>query len=310
MSENNDYWCRVCGGASSKVETSGIRDWEFGIGGDYEYRRCLKCLQTQLHPFPTIENLMEAYPDDYNAHISEAKDRSAIYNALFSLANLGLRRRLKRHLQTGAKVLDVGCGNGEFLMSVKKLGAIALEGVDFNVRAVALARQKGVSVFQGHFVEYPGELASYDAIFMNHYIEHVLDPVAELKKAKDLLQLGGVLFGEAPNFGSVDRKIFGRYWGGNHVPRHTFQYEPDRLYRLLCDAGFKSVVITSELNTGMVAKSIQNYLQRNVKTLSNNSRLKNGRMQQFDLLLIAAIPFNIVLKLIGKSGVMKFTAVA
>lgn len=253
---------------------------------------------------------MAAYPDNYNAHISEAKDRSSLYNALFSLANLGLRRRLKRHLQTGAKVLDVGCGNGEFLMSVKKLGAITLEGVDFNVRAVTLSRQKGVRVFQGPFVEYPGELASYDAIFMNHYFEHVLDPVAELEKAKALLQLGGVLFGEVPNFGSVDRKIFGRYWGGNHVPRHTFQYEPDRLYRLLCDAGFKSVVITSELNTGMLAKSIQNYLQRNVKTLSNNSRLKNGRMKQFNLLLIAAIPFNFILKLIGKSGVIKFTAVA
>lgn len=310
MSVCNEYWCRVCGGVSNKVETSGIRDWEFGIGGDYEYRRCLRCLQIQLHPFPTVQDMMGAYPDNYNAHTSEARDKSALYNALFSLANLGLRRRLKQHLQTGAKVLDVGCGNGEFLMSVKKLGAITLEGVDFNVRAVALARQKGVNVFRGLFVEYPGELASYDAIFMNHYIEHVLDPVAELKKAKALLRSSGMLFGEAPNFGSVDRKIFGRYWGGNHVPRHTFQFEPDRLYRLLRDAGFKSIVITSELNTGMIAKSIQNYLQRNVKSLSNNSRLKHGRIKQFDLLLLAAIPFNIVLKLIGKSGVMKFTAIA
>ena len=145
---------------------------------------------------------------------------------------------------------------------------------------------------------------------MNHYIEHVLDPVADLEKAKALLRFGGVLVGESPNFRSVDRKIFGRYWGGNHVPRHTLQYEPDQLYRLLRDAGFKNIVITSELNTGMVAKSIQNYLQRNVKTLSDNPRLKYGRIKQFDLLLIAAIPLNTVLKLIRKSGVMKFTAVA
>ena len=82
--------------------------------------------------------------------------------------------------------------------------------------------------------------------------------VAELQKAKALLQPGGMLFGEAPNFGSVDRPIFGRYWGGNHGPRHTFQFEPDRLYRPLRDAGFKRVVITSELSTGIVAKSIQN----------------------------------------------------
>jgi SAM-dependent methyltransferase len=195
-------------------------------------------------------------------------------------------------------------------VSIKKLGATTFEGVDFNVRAVALARQKGISVFQGLFVAYPGELLSYDAIFMNHYIEHVLDPVAELEKAKALLQSGGILFGEAPNFGSIDRKIFGRYWGGNHVPRHTFQFEPDRLNQLLCDAGFKSVVITSELNSGMVSKSIQNYLQRNVKTLRNIPRLKYGRIKQFDLLLLAAIPLNIVFKLNGKSGVMKFTAVA
>lgn len=259
---------------------------------------------------PTIEDLMEAYPDNYSCHISEAKGRGALYKVLFYLANRGLRRHLRRHIHSGAKVLDVGCGDGEFLMRVKEIGAVILEGVDFNAKAVSLARQKGVNVFQGLFVEYPGELASYDAIFMNNYIEHVLDPVAELEKAKALLQTGGMLVGETPNFRSIDRKLFGRYWGGNHVPRHTFQYEPDRLNRLLRDAGFKNIVITSELNTGTIAASIQNYMQRNVENLSNNSRLKYGRIKQFDLLLIAAIPFNIILKVFGKSGVMKFTAVA
>lgn len=310
MNLGDDYGCRVCNGKSYIVETSRIRDWEFGIGDEYEYRRCLGCRQVQLHPFPSIQDLIEAYPDSYSSHVEKARERGALYDILFFLANYGLQRKLKRYIRTGAKVLDIGCGNGEFLLRVKDLGATILEGVDFSEKAVTLARQKGIAVFPGLFVDFPGEMASYDAVFMNNYIEHVLDPVAELKKAKNLIRPGGVLVGETPNFGSIDRKIFGRYWGGNHVPRHTFQYEPNRLNELLIESGFDNIVITSEMNTGTIAASFQNFLQRNVKSLSNNPRLKYGRIKQFDLLLLAGIPMNVIPALIGKSGVMKFIAVA
>jgi hypothetical protein len=47
---------------------------------------------------------------------------------------------------------------------------------------------------------------------MNDYIEHVLNPVTELAKAKALLQSGGVLVGEGSNSRSIDHRPFGRYW--------------------------------------------------------------------------------------------------
>ncbi len=300
----------MCSNSSYLTETSQIRDWEFGIGGEYEYRKCLRCRQVQLHPFPTIEELMIAYPENYSSHVPEARARRMLYDILFFLANFGLRRKLQKYIKRGAKVLDVGCGNGEFLLRLKEIGAETLQGIDFSEKAVNLAKNKRINVFQGLFVDFQDEPSSYDAVFMNNYIEHMLNPIAELQKARELIRSGGILVGETPNFGSVDRKLFGRYWGGNHVPRHTFQYDKKQLTTLLLNAGFKEVFITSELNTGTIAASIQNYLQRNIADLRNNPKLKFGRMHGFELLLLAMIPFNIAPFFLGKSGVMKFIAVA
>jgi hypothetical protein len=124
------------------------------------------------------------------------------------------------------------------------------------------------------FLDLPAEAARYDAIFMNNYIE----------------------------------RIFGRYWGSNHVPRHTFQYDRTHLRKLLTDAGFTSVAFQYELNTGTLAASFQNVLQRNAPSLRNNPRLTYGRMKGFELLLLAVIPLNVLPWIMKRSGVMTFIA--
>lgn len=302
------FVCRICSGERYKTLTTGILDWEFGVEGVYEYRRCQNCGQVQIHPFPTIEQLKEAYPDNYSSHVASPDSRGALYGALYRLTNLVLQRRLRHYIRPGAVVLDVGCGNGEFLARIRALGAATLEGVDFSDKAAKLAENRGIKVFHGLFLDFPVAERRYDAIFMNNYIEHVLYPNKELDKAARLLKEGGVLFGEVPNFDSIDRRIFGRYWGSNHVPRHTFQYDQEQLGKLLTAAGFDSFSFHYELNTGTLAASFQNLFQRNVASLRNNPRLKYGRMRGFEYLLLAVIPLNLIPWLMSRPGVMTFIA--
>ena len=58
---------------------------------------------------------------------------------------------------------------------------------------------------------------------MNNLIEHVRNPVQELRKAGPLLKSGGVIFIETPNTDSWDFKFFKRYWGGS-IPQDTHFY--------------------------------------------------------------------------------------
>lgn len=299
--------CRVCGATEHSHAVEGVRDWEYGVDGEWAYRRCSSCQLLQLEPFPTVEDLVEAYDVDYHGYRTTA-EKGRLYKLLFDVKDGLFKKKIAKVVPRGAALLDVGCGSGEYLRRMSFLEPSRIDGIDFNETAVELARSKGVSCFQGIFPDYPAEPDTYDAVFMNNYLEHTLDPGVEVEKALRLLKPGGALIGEVPNFRSVDRKVFGRYWGGNHVPRHTFQFEPGSLTALLARAGFQDVRTNQELSSNHLTLSIQNWLQRNEPDLAANPRITHGRTWYYNHLLLATAPVNLLFKLAGQSGVMKFFA--
>lgn len=305
----SDGRCRICGSDSWRLEVSGIRDWEYGVEGSYSYRRCTVCGIVQIAPFPGLEELVKAYEIDYHGY-AEATDKGLLYKALYALNDRLFSARLRRIIPRGAAVLDLGCGNGAFLERIKALGAASVEGIDFSERAVAAAAKRGIKVFQGVLQDFERPPGTYDVIFMNNYLEHTSDPLAELRKCRMLLKPGGRLLGEVPNFDSVDQRLFGRFWGGNHVPRHTFQFDPPALRGALARAGYGQARTSCELNTAHLALSVQNLLQRSRGDLRNNPSLKHGRASYYGALLMLFLPLNALFAAAGKAGVMKFYAAA
>jgi 2-polyprenyl-3-methyl-5-hydroxy-6-metoxy-1,4-benzoquinol methylase len=302
------YRCRLCASDAAEVVTSGIRDWEYGVPGEYTYLRCRRCDQVQLDPFPTLEQLEEAYPESYIGHVASAGSRGALYKLLYDVKEYFHGRQLAPIVTPGARALDVGCGNGEFLTRLRALGAGELHGIDFSPRAVELARERGVEAYLGVFLDFPAEPASYDIIVMYNYLEHTLHPDQEAAKARALLRPGGHLIGELPNFGSLDRRLAGRFWGGNHVPRHTFQFDERTLVRTLRDAGFSDVRVRHELNPTLLALSLQNYLQRHAPDLRHNPAVPHGRAPYISALMVLLLPVNALLVALRRAGVIRFAA--
>jgi 2-polyprenyl-3-methyl-5-hydroxy-6-metoxy-1,4-benzoquinol methylase len=298
--------CPVCGGAAWESEFSGIRDWEFGTPGRFQYVRCHGCRLVRLDPFPDLEMLKAAYPDDYVAFSAE-KGRGFIYTLMNRVRQARARARLRKLVPEGAKVLDVGCGSGDLLVRLRDMGAREVRGLDFSPTATAICREKDLDVETGTFPDYPETSGDFDAIFMINYIEHVQDPLVELKKAAMLLRPGGILIGELPNFDSLDRVLFRQYWGGNHCPRHTYQFGPTILTSILRTAGFETIDTRQDINPGHLALSIQNWLQRK-RDLANNTALSFGRSKYLALLILALIPIGVLQALCGASGNMTFTA--
>lgn len=301
------FTCPYCQGNQFRTVQSGIRDWEFGVKGSYSYRQCISCDHLHLWPFPDLDALKEAYPPAYSAHVDEAADRGWLYRLLFSINLWLFKRRFQKVIAPGSHVMDVGCGNGEFLQIMQSLGAERIVGVDFSEDACIKARAKGVDAFFGLYCDYSGK-ADFDAVFMNNYLEHVLDPREEINKTFACLKPGGKYLGELPNWDSWDRRLFGRYWGGNHIPRHTYQFTPQVLQRYLTQAGFECIRIHQEPNPSVLVISLQNWLQRKVKNLAANPRLRYGRMPGFSLWMLALLPFNLIACVFGKSGIIKFEA--
>jgi SAM-dependent methyltransferase len=145
------------------------------------------------------------------------------------------------------RLLDVGAGNGQFLWLMKELGW-EVEGVEPDRYAAEIAASIGLKVLCCPIEEAPLEPFSYDAVTLNHVIEHLPDPVNVLKKLAVCLKPGGLLVCIWPNPLGLLARWFGRAWRELDPPRHLVLPSPLGLKIALENLGFKVRIWTTMRN--------------------------------------------------------------
>jgi 2-polyprenyl-3-methyl-5-hydroxy-6-metoxy-1,4-benzoquinol methylase len=172
------------------------------------------------------------------------------------------------------KLLDVGCGSGEFLNDMQTLGW-EVEGVDFDSKAVQQAHIKyGIKVHLSNLenVGYPDN--SFDAITMSHVIEHITDPIALLKECYRILKPGAYLVVTTPNINSWGHQKLGMNWRGLEPPRHLHLFSPSTLRECAEKAGFQKIDSLSTTADTMLWFWVSFYLETfNVYTSSSKINL-------------------------------------
>src|SRR5215210_748175 len=100
-----------------------------------------------------------------------------------------------------ARLLDVGCGSGEFLAAAEEKG-LKPKGIDVSEDAARLCRNKGHDAVSGDFLTL--DLGSpFDAVTMWDVIEHLRDPAAFFERTGAILAVDGVFIGKVPGFGTL-----------------------------------------------------------------------------------------------------------
>ena len=209
---------QLCG---SPVEPAECLIWQ---KHGYDIVRCSVCRLMFRHPLPRVEELPALYGVDYFAH-SEGEAASgegyASYTDDAPLHRANGRRRLERleRLQTPGRLLDVGCAAGFFVDEAARRGWFA-EGIDVSAAMIEWGRgatQGELAV--GEFTALEQQSSLYAAITMWDYLEHTLDPAAELQKAYELLEPQGILALATGNASSLVARLSGVRW---HLltPRH------------------------------------------------------------------------------------------
>ena len=262
--------CPACDGTERELLHAGLTDRLFGCApGTWKLWRCSACSSAYLDPRPTEETILLAY-DDYFTHEDTVDRPDAPLGRLReSLANgyLNARyaarlrpasrlgpavvklfplRRVKtdrevRHLvrpERGGTVLDVGCGNGDFLVQAQRAGWRAL-GVDPDPDAVASLPSSRSEREPGHDRDGRPAAGSLDAVTFAHVIEHLHHPRRALARAHELLRPGGVLWLATPNLSSAGHARFGPEWLGLDPPRHLVVFTRAALERAVVEAGFE-----------------------------------------------------------------------
>lgn len=241
--------------------------------GVWNFYRCEACGSGYLNPRPTPESIGKLYeeyythtpvqPADYAQLRLLGKVRRLLANG-YRNYRFGLRERPAsvwgvpvmmlippyralldssgRHLPKCPKgrLLDVGCGNGDFLQLAQQAGWQAV-GVEPDPKAVAIARARGLTVHHGGLETLSAESETYDGITMNHVIEHVHDPRTTLTHCYRLLKPGGWLWLETPNLDAQGHARYGEYWIGLDIPRHLVVFTDRALQQLLTEVGFARI---------------------------------------------------------------------
>ena len=197
-------------------------DPPFGI------QQCGKCGIVFLSPRPPIDD-MKAYYDEYY----EGQDQR---NARQERRAERHVRRLMRFAGKPGRLLDVGAGDGYFLNAARNAGW-QVEGLELSEPRVSHAREwfklelRSVDLMQAPF-----EPHSFDALSMFQLIEHVHDPRAIFRKARELLRPGGLMLLSTPNVLAYARKD--RDVNSWRIPRHLFFFSPRTLVRSVEAEGF------------------------------------------------------------------------
>ena len=137
------------------------------------------------------------------------------------------------------RLLDVGCGQGPNMATLHNMGW-DVYGVDLSETAVREVHELfGDHVKLGDFLDVHYDDRSFDVVLFNHSLEHLYDPVSALREARRILDDKGVLVVTVPNAGSMEARLFGRWWYQWDLPRHLNHFEKATLAQLLRKAGFR-----------------------------------------------------------------------
>ena len=113
------------------------------------------------------------------------------------------------YLTPGVSVLDCGCGPGSITLSIaNRIGNGRIVGVDFAEsqiqRAIEIAKQRGIRNVTFHQTDchaLPFDDASFNRVFSNALMEHLVDPTRALREMYRLLKPGGVIGICSPDWG-------------------------------------------------------------------------------------------------------------
>ena len=244
--------CRICSNQENNT-TYEAREMMLGIRDMHTYFKCGECGCLQIANVP--ENIQEYYPgDDYYSY-DQIKTETGLKKMLITLRDryaatgqgfIGKLLQMKmphdklpRLQQAGvnvqSRILDVGCGAGHLLHSLKECGFENTLGIDpFNAKKIEYSNGLTIEQKSIHEITEGG----WDLIMMNHSFEHVLDQHETLTQIKKLLSPSGVCMIRIPTVSSWAWDHYGVDWVQLDAPRHLFLHSQESMQFLADKVGF------------------------------------------------------------------------
>ncbi len=193
--------------------------------------KCRRCGLVYQNPIPSNGEIIEAYDGVVDQRYEEERSgRIETFSRDLAMVH--------RHERSG-KILDVGCHLGLFL-EVAKTNGWDTTGVEPSRWSVERARERGLAVQHGTLDSVQIQPESFDVVTMWDVIEHVVDPLAELKRMHRVLKPNGLLALSTMDVDALFPRLARRRWPW-YMQMHLVYFSRRTLHNMLTKAGFRVV---------------------------------------------------------------------
>ena len=227
MNKLNCPWCN-----SEKTQTYiWVKD-EFLTKEEFQIQECLNCGLLFTEPRPPKDKIGDYYKsEEYYSHQENKKGFiPKLYESIKAI-NLKNKYKIATNGKSVGKLLDIGCGVGDFIHTAEEQGW-QCTGVEpsQDAKAIAKKRIKAEILSSEDLEQIPNE--TFDVITMWHVLEHVDDLKWQMAQLQRLIKKGGRIVIALPNYKSYDATFYKEKWAAYDVPRHLNHFNKDTLVKI------------------------------------------------------------------------------
>ena len=231
---NKCPWCD-----SDKAQINLWLKDEFLTKEDFHICECLNCGLLYTMPRPDKDHIGAYYKsEDYYSHKENTKGFVPKLYERIKKNNLKNKYQLATNGLSVGKMLEIGCGVGDFLHTAEEHGweCIGVEPSE-EAKAIATKRTKA-SILSSEELESLAD-EQFDLITMWHVLEHVDDLRWEMDQLQRLIKPHGRIVIAVPNYKSYDGQYYKEHWAAYDVPRHLNHFNRTVLTKMFKTKGLE-----------------------------------------------------------------------
>ena len=222
--------CPWCGSEKAQINLW-LKD-EFLSKEDFHICECLNCGLSYTMPRPNKEKIGEYYKsEEYYSHQENKKGFIPRLYESVKKVNLKHKYNLATQGLNVGKMLDIGCGVGDFLHTAEEHGWTCTGVVPSeDAKAIAKTKTKANIINSEDMEKIPD--ATFDLITMWHVLEHIDDLKWQIEQLHRLTKTKGRIVIAVPNYKSYDAQYYKELWAAYDVPRHLSHFNKNVLTKI------------------------------------------------------------------------------